>query len=252
MLAGRHLALPSRGRHRARVSSTHRAASCRTPVVVGLLTLVAGAGAFRAVGTSLVAEAEPSGAVAASGGHTGESAARSALAARDAERQDHVSRAGVRPAAPETAEDEAPGPTGGCAADDLSGSHTNGALDGSELCDLPQSGHQLHGDAAAAWWQLNAAFKNRFGANVCVTDSYRTFAAQQQAYGAKPGLAAVPGTSNHGLAIAVDLCGGVESGQGAAYEWLRLRAEDFGWDNPEWARPDGSRPEPWHWEYVDA
>lgn len=87
---------------------------------------------------------------------------------------------------------------------------------------------------------------------MCVKDSYRTLSAQQQAYADKPGLAAVPGTSNHGFAVAVDLCGGVEAGQGEAYEWLRARAVDFGWDNPDWARPDGSRPEPWHWEYIGA
>ena len=45
---------------------------------------------------------------------------------------------------------------------------------------------------------------------ICITDSYRTYASQVRLYGQKPALAAVPGTSNHGWGLAVDLCGGIE------------------------------------------
>lgn len=120
------------------------------------------------------------------------------------------------------------------------------------MCALPQIGESLHADAADAWWRLNRAYRMRFGSDVCLTDSYRSLGEQQSLYAAKPGLAAVPGTSNHGLAVAVDVCGGVESGSGSAHGWFEANASKFGWVNPSWAQPGGSRPEPWHWEYIGA
>jgi hypothetical protein len=27
---------------------------------------------------------------------------------------------------------------------------------------------------------------------------------------------------------------------------------EFGWINPDWALPGGSKPEPWHWEFVPS
>ncbi len=65
----------------------------------------------------------------------------------------------------------------------------------------------------------------------------------------KPRLAAVPGTSNHGRGLAVDLCGGAERFDGAAHRWLQANAGRFGWVHPAWARQGGRREEPWHWEY---
>lgn len=217
-----------------------------------MLVLTAGAVVFQTSGLNpLTAAAEPTDRAAISLPEPGSAPTSTALPSREAAAatsNERPSRGGTRTSPTETSS-SAPAP-GGCSANDQSAEHANGAIDASELCPLPESGQQLHGDAAAAWWQLNAAFKQRFGENVCVTDSYRSLAAQQQVYAAKPGLAAVPGTSNHGLAIAVDLCGGVETGYGEAYDWLQLRAADFGWQNPDWASPGGSRPEPWHWEYV--
>jgi LAS superfamily LD-carboxypeptidase LdcB len=66
---------------------------------------------------------------------------------------------------------------------------------------------------------------------------------------AKRGLAAPPGTSNHGDGVAVDLCGGIESFGTKAHAWMRANAGRFGWVHPSWAGPRGKRPEPWHWEY---
>ena len=66
----------------------------------------------------------------------------------------------------------------------------------------------------------------------------------------KPGLAARPGTSQHGWGLAVDLGGGVQKGD-QHYEWLAEHADDYAWENPEWAQRSGSGPdEPWHWEYA--
>ena len=86
---------------------------------------------------------------------------------------------------------------------------------------------------------------------ICITDSYRTYASQVRLYGQKPALAAVPGTSNHGWGLAVDLCGGIET--------LRHARSTRGWSptpagsgscTPTWADPGNGREEPWHWEYA--
>lgn len=133
---------------------------------------------------------------------------------------------------------------------DAAQSHPNGQLPSTELCQLPSAGHLLHADAAKAWWRLNRAFKRRFDTGLCATDSYRSYEAQAAVYGQKPGLAAVPGTSNHGWGVAMDLCGGVESYTSPQHAWLAMNSAKYGWVNPSWAQARGSRPEPWHWEYV--
>lgn len=128
--------------------------------------------------------------------------------------------------------------------------HPNGALPTHAICALPGTDHALRADAALAFAELNAAFRNRFGRPLCLTDSYRSLSAQQQLYATKPGLAAPPGTSNHGWGTAVDVCGGAEAEGSAAHSWLSERGAAFGWVNPGWARSGGNRPEPWHWEFV--
>jgi hypothetical protein len=105
----------------------------------------------------------------------------------------------------------------------------------------------LRPDAAAALDRLSAAYAARFGHPLGVTDSYRDLAGQVSVARRKPGLAAKPGTSNHGWALALDL---VVGGYGSTdYLWLRANAPRFGWDNPEWARGQGPKDEPWHWEW---
>ena len=59
----------------------------------------------------------------------------------------------------------------------------------------------------------------------------------------------MPGTSNHGLGVAVDI--GTAGAYGTAtYVWLTANGPAFGWHNPDWALPGGSKHEPWHWEYI--
>ena len=94
----------------------------------------------------------------------------------------------------------------------------NGQLDTSELCTLWDGVHQLRADAAVAISEMDIAFKARFGADLCLTDGYRTLASQRTLKYEKGGLAAVPGTSNHGWGLAVDLCS-VET-SGAQWQWL--------------------------------
>jgi cell wall-associated NlpC family hydrolase len=130
------------------------------------------------------------------------------------------------------------------------GGYPNGLIPPSALCEIGVAGHRLRCDAAAAWKAMAAAFAADMGTRLCITDSYRTYAAQVKLYGEKPALAAVPGTSNHGWGLAVDLCGGMESFGTPAYRWMVANAGRFGWLHPEWADPGNGREEPWHWEYA--
>lgn len=145
---------------------------------------------------------------------------------------------------------EVAGPVGSCTGEDLSG-YANGTLPLSALCPLwAAPGEYLRADAAFAFRQLSHAYATAFGTPLCVTDSYRSYAEQVSVYSRKPQLAAVPGTSNHGWATAVDLCGGIESFGTVAHAWMLLNAPAFGWFHPAWAGPTGSLPEPWHWEFA--
>ncbi len=127
---------------------------------------------------------------------------------------------------------------------------SNGRLGKADLCTLWEKRHMLRADAAVSLAKLNVAFKARFGDDLCITDSYRSYGSQVSLAARKPGLAARPGTSNHGWGLAVDLCDGIESGRGARWDWMQANAGDYGWANPEWARRGGSGPyEPWHWEF---
>lgn len=130
------------------------------------------------------------------------------------------------------------------------GGYPNGLIPPSALCGVGIGSHALRCDAAQAFVNMSRAFASRAGRGLCLTDSYRTFNAQVDLYRRKPGLAAVPGTSNHGWGLAIDMCGGVQSFGTAEYRWMAQNGPAFGWVNPYWARPGGGREEPWHWEYV--
>ncbi|WP_233617362.1 M15 family metallopeptidase [Actinomadura sp. WAC 06369] len=126
--------------------------------------------------------------------------------------------------------------------------HGNGRIPDEELCPLPQEDESLRADAAAAFYELNAAYHERFGEEMCVRSSYRSYERQAELYASMPaGMAAAPGNSKHGLGIAADLCGGVEEEGTPQFEWLEDNAEEYGWIHPAWAY---SNPyEPWHWEF---
>jgi hypothetical protein len=65
-------------------------------------------------------------------------------------------------------------------------------------------------------------------------------------------MAAVPGTSNHGWAKAVDFGDGRSSltWTSPAYLWLKANAARYGWNHARVFWQDGPVPEPWHWEWV--
>jgi hypothetical protein len=127
---------------------------------------------------------------------------------------------------------------------------SNGNLDPASLCPLWRApGHRLAYGAAQAFNRLSQYHAATVGGPLCVTSSYRTYSEQAGVYRSKPGLAAVPGKSEHGWGKAVDLGCGVQSFGSAAHEWMKANAGRFGWYHPDWARACGSRPEAWHWEY---
>nr|WP_285757943.1 D-alanyl-D-alanine carboxypeptidase family protein [Nocardiopsis ansamitocini] len=134
------------------------------------------------------------------------------------------------------------------AAGSAASGYPNGLLPQEALCKLHVDDHFLRADAAIAFLEMNEAFTEHFGNELCVTSSYRDLPNQNRVYAQQPpGFAAVPGTSNHGLGQAVDLCGGVQNQGSAPFNWLESNSRQFGWFHPQWAY--SSPFEPWHWEY---
>ena len=129
------------------------------------------------------------------------------------------------------------------------GGYRNGEIPASALCPLGVAHHELRCDAAASYREMAKAYAAELGTPMCITDSYRPLGAQEDAFSRKPELAAVPGTSNHGWALAVDLCGGIATPGSPEGRWMAANAGRFGFVNPDWAAPHGEKPEPWHWEY---
>lgn len=134
------------------------------------------------------------------------------------------------------------------------GNHSNGAIPLSALSEISWAKSKyLRADAAQALSQLNALYLARFGAHIVVTDAYRDLATQVRLKATKGNLAAKPGTSNHGWALAVDLGGGIQSSyKTPQYLWMADVAPGYGWVNPDWAKPGPKfqKSEPWHWEYT--
>jgi Putative peptidoglycan binding domain/D-alanyl-D-alanine carboxypeptidase len=114
----------------------------------------------------------------------------------------------------------------------------NGRLSKSELASIP--GGELAIAAAAAW---NAP-GGPADAGLRPTgprSSYRTFAEQEElwaAYKAGGALAAQPGTSNHGLGIAIDVP------EAWMQSWIREHGDAFGWQKTE------AMSESWHFNFV--
>lgn len=138
------------------------------------------------------------------------------------------------------------------AAADGWGGYQNGYIPTSALCAIPwQTVDHLRCDAAAKFNALNALYKAKYGANICVNDAYRSYAKQVamlELYGYP--RAAIPGTSNHGWAIALDLGCGVGVFGNARYVWFTANAPKYGFKQPTWALQGGSNPEAWHWQYF--
>lgn len=117
--------------------------------------------------------------------------------------------------------------------------YSNGKLPDSALTSIG-SGHKLWGNAATKYLEMVAAARAD-GISWGITDSYRTYEAQvdvarRKGLYSEGGLAARPGTSNHGLGKAVDL-----ELSTAAFTWLQSNAVRFQYYTIPRER--------WHWEY---
>jgi len=120
----------------------------------------------------------------------------------------------------------------------------NGTVPSSALAPVADTGHRLWAPAANG---LSAMIQDAEaeGIVIGITDSYRPIEVQERLAKEKGlyhqgGLAAVPGTSNHGWGVATDL-----DLDEPAIEWMRTNAWQYGFveDVPR---------EPWHWTYRPA
>jgi len=118
-------------------------------------------------------------------------------------------------------------------------------------CERPDTGgHHLTSAIARAWWALDQRFRQRSPGTALHHRLLPKPRAAQALHAAKPELAATPGTSNHGWATALDLCGEVESVDTDEHRWLTGNGASLGWVKPSWAQRYGSKPEPWRWAFV--
>jgi hypothetical protein len=131
------------------------------------------------------------------------------------------------------------------------GNYPNGRLPASALCPLYAApGESLRRGAAMAFNTMSNAYQRQTGSALCVTDSYRSYSEQVAVKLERRGFAAAPGSSQHGLGLALDLCGGVQDFSSPAHLWMQRNAPLYGWFHPAWAEPSGALPEPWHWEFA--
>lgn len=145
----------------------------------------------------------------------------------------------------------------------------NGMLDPEQLVVVDLLGHVLEPHAAASWAAMTKAAA-RDGVTLAIGYSYRDYATQEALFRARyttnvldptpdaiwigkawwliPGnaVAAVPGRSNHGLGVAVDVAGisaFSTADNNETLAWLLDFADQYGWS---WE----IQSEPWHIRYV--
>jgi D-alanyl-D-alanine carboxypeptidase len=117
----------------------------------------------------------------------------------------------------------------------------NGKIPASALTSIG-SGQQMWTPAARQFQQMSAAAA-RDGVTIGVTDSYRTYESQvdlaeRKGLYSQGGLAATPGTSDHGWGRALDL-----KLDSSALAWMRENGATYGF------KEDVPR-ESWHWTYY--
>jgi D-alanyl-D-alanine carboxypeptidase len=118
----------------------------------------------------------------------------------------------------------------------------NGKIPKESLTSIGSTGHRMWTPAARQFEQLSAAAA-RDGVTIGITDSYRTYESQVDLAERKGlykngGLAAVPGTSDHGWGRSLDL-----KLDSAALAWMRDNGATYGF------KEDVPR-ESWHWTYY--
>jgi zinc D-Ala-D-Ala carboxypeptidase len=117
----------------------------------------------------------------------------------------------------------------------------NGKVPASALKQVGPTGHRLWAPAATSLETMITAAR-RDGVNIGITDSYRSYAEQvdladRKGLYSQGGLAATPGTSDHGWGLAVDL-----DLDNRALTWMRANAGRFGF-------AENTPREPWHWVF---
>ncbi len=117
----------------------------------------------------------------------------------------------------------------------------NGRIPATALGQVGETRHKLWTPAADSLTRL-VQDARRDGVTIGITDSYRSFAeqvdlAKRKGLYSQGGLAAKPGTSDHGWGMAVDLDLNKQ-----AQAWMRQNADRYGF-------VENTPREPWHWAY---
>ncbi len=117
----------------------------------------------------------------------------------------------------------------------------NGKIPANALEKVGTTGHRLWKPAAESLENMIAAAK-KDGVKIGITDSYRSYdeqvdVAKRKGLYSQGGLAAKPGTSEHGWGMATDL-----DLDAKAQAWMRKHAGEYGFEE------DTPR-EPWHWGF---
>jgi zinc D-Ala-D-Ala carboxypeptidase len=117
----------------------------------------------------------------------------------------------------------------------------NGKIPKTALQQVGDTGHRLWAPAAEQLTKLIADAK-KDGVTIGITDSYRPYEeqvdlARRKGLYSQGGLAAKPGTSEHGWGMATDL-----DLNAKALSWMRANAEKYGFD-------ENVPRESWHWAF---
>jgi zinc D-Ala-D-Ala carboxypeptidase len=118
----------------------------------------------------------------------------------------------------------------------------NGRIPESALAPLTGSSERMWAPAAQHLNDLLADAK-KAGVSISITDAYRSYddqvaIAKEKGLYTQGGLAAQPGTSEHGWGLAVDL--GLDP---TSQAWMRQHAKEYGFI-------DNVPREPWHWQFA--
>jgi LAS superfamily LD-carboxypeptidase LdcB len=117
----------------------------------------------------------------------------------------------------------------------------NGKIPANALEKVGGTGHKLWAPAAESLTNLIADAR-KDGVKIGITDSYRSYSeqvdvARRKGLYSQGGLAAKPGTSEHGWGMATDL-----DLNNKAQAWMRANGEKYGF-------VENVPREPWHWAY---
>ena len=117
----------------------------------------------------------------------------------------------------------------------------NGKIPANALEKVGTTNHKLWAPAAESLNKMIGDAKAQ-GVTIGITDSYRSYTeqvdvARRKGLYSQGGLAAKPGTSEHGWGMATDL-----DLNSKALSWMRKNAEKYGFS-------ENVPREPWHWEF---